>query len=470
MVFSSLIFLLFLFLCLAIQHFCPSTKTKNLVLLIFSLIFYLWGGIASLLLLLAITAIDWYAALRIADQVNRSRRRLLLGVAVGINVAIFALLRFWELFPWAGERTVISRYAIPMGFAFYTIQLISYLVDVYRSDVAPQRRFSTLLLYASLFSQSSGGPVVRYAEIRPALKNRKVRSASMSRGIMRFSCGLAKKVLLADSCGAVVDALLGESINALASAPVLSVWLGSIFFMLQLFLDLSSYADMAIGLGLMCGFRFPENFDYPYVAASLRDFWARWNKTVIAFFNDYVYLPLGGARHGAVVEALNLVIAWLLFGLWNGGRANFMIWALYCVVLLLVERLFLHKLEELPAAVGHIWVLLTMFLGFILYRYSDLGMLAVALKGLIGLNGAGFANAATGQIFIRHLLLLVIAVVASTPLTKIVGTYMKEQAKADERWLYVKSAVDAICPAVLLVLSVMAMVGDQLPGFAFFQF
>ncbi len=470
MIFSSLIFLLFLFVCLMAHNFCPKVRTKNTVLLVFSLIFYLWGGVLALLLLLGVTVVSWYAGLRIASLGNPGRRRLWLGIAVAVLVVAFAAVRFWELLPWAGEATALGRYAIPMGFAFYTLQMLSYLVDVYHGQVQAQKRFSNLLLYASLFSQSSGGPVVRYGEIQRALRGRKVKPAMVSRGITRFCCGLAKKVLLADSCGAVVATLLGEDINALASAPVVAVWLGSLFFMLQLYLDLSSYADMAIGLGLMFGFRFPENFEYPLVAESLQDFWSRWHKTVLAFFNDYVFMPLGGNDHGDLIGALNLLITWLLFGLWCGGRANFMIWAAYCVVLLLAERLLYARLEQSRPAVRHVWVLGTMFLGFILYRYSDLGMLAVALKGLIGLNGAGFVDAATGLVLVKHLLLVVLSVAACTPVVKVAGARLQEKSLEEKSWLTVRAVVEAACPALLLLLSVMAMVGSQLPTFVFFQF
>lgn len=470
MVFSSLSFLLFLFICLVIQHFCPSIKAKNTVLLIFSLIFYLWGGIGSLILVVAVAAADWYAAGRIAQQRNRAQRRTYLAIAVGLNVLVFALGRFWKLFPWAGDSDPVSRFAIPMGLAFYTLQLISYLVDVYRGDVQPQKRFTTLLLYTALFSQSSGGPIVRYPAIRRELNKRKVKSVTLSRGIVRFSCGLAKKVILADACGAAVASLLGDTVDTLAAAPVLAVWLGGIFFMLQLYLDLSGYADMAIGLGLMLGFHFPENFNYPYMASTLSEFWSRWNQTVIGFFRDYVYLPLGGERHGAAVEALNLVITGLLFGLWAGGTANAMLCAIYCVALLLLERLLLDRLAALPAAVGHIWVLFTMFLGFMLFRYSDLGMLATAFKGLIGLNGAGFVTVAVGQTVLRHLLLLVLSVIACTPAVPMAGNYLKEHAQEGGLWLGVKAAVDGLCPALLLLLSVAAMVGNQIPDFIFFEF
>lgn len=466
MVYSSLIFLLFLFVCLLIQHFCPDTRSKNIVLLIFSLIFYLWGGIISLLLLLAVTVVDWYAALQIDAEPHRAKRKRWLTIAVAINVALFVLLRVWHLFPWALDETVVTRYAIPMGFAFYTIQLISYLVDVYKKAIPAEKSFPTLLLYSSLFSQSAGGPVIRYADISEELQYRRVKSSTMSKGIMRFSCGLAKKVLLADSCGVVVTTLIGEDAASVAAAPVLSVWIAGIFFMLQIFLELSGFADMAIGLGLMCGFHFPENFDYPYMATSLKEFWSKWNITVVSFFRNYVYRPLGSRRYGTAVQILNLVITALLFGLWCGGSANFMIWALYCLVLILIESLFRDRMNDI---VGHVWVLLTMFVGFLMFRSTDMAMLGATLKGLIGLNGSGFATVQTFAVLGRHILLLILSIAACTPITRLAGAYMKEKSTEDRRWMNANALINAICPAVLLVLSIAGMVGNQVPGFLFFQ-
>ncbi len=470
MVFSSLTFILFLFLCLLVQGFCPKTRKKNTALLVFSLIFYLWGGLFGLLLLVAVSAVNWFLALQIEGQKKPNARKALLFAAVALNAVAFCVIRFYEVLPQTGEGTLAGRYLIPMGYAFYTLQLISYLIDVYRGTIKAQKKFTTVLLYSSLFAQSAGGPIVRFGDVQKALKARKLRASAISRGIMRFTCGLAKKVILADACGTAVTQLLGEDVNALASAPLLGVWLGSAFFMLQLFLELSAYADMAVGIGLLLGFRFPENFDFPFVADTLRGFWSRWNQTVIAFFRDYVYLPLGGQTQAGVLAVLNLLITGLLVGFWCGSGANMMIWAAYCVVVLMIESYLLGGLQAIHPVLKHIWVLGTMLIGFVLFRYSDLGMMIVALKGLFGLNGAGLASIEVFKVLFGGLPLLVVSIIAATPLTRVAGAYMREQAKLDVNWMRIRGIVTVVCPTVLLLLSVMAMVGNQTVGFAFFGF
>lgn len=419
MVFSSLIFLLLFFLALVvIQYFCRDMRKKNLALLVFSLIFFAWGGLEYLLLLLVMAAITWFGAQKVE---NAGTGKLWAMGTVAVDVLMFLLFRFWRLSPWAGAEQEAARYLMPMGMAFYTLQLIRYVVTVYRGSAKAQRSYWKVLLYAGLFCYAAGGPLVPYEDARRELAKRKVKSGEVSRGIMRFTCGLAKKVILADSCGAVADSIFGGSADAVAAVPVLGVWLGGIFFMLQIFLDLSAYADMAIGLGLIFGFHFPENFDYPYVSKTLREFWHRWNITVVNFFKEYIYIPLGGSHRGEAIAVLNLAIAWLAFGLWNGSYPNYLIWAVYCLALLLVERLIGDKLLELPGAVSHVWVVLTMFLGFLIFRFTDLGMLATALKGLIGLNHAGFVNAQVGSLLLHHLVLLIVAVIAATPCVRLPG-------------------------------------------------
>ncbi len=467
MVFSSLIFLLFLFLSIVVvQYFCHDMRKKNLALLVFSLAFFAWGGLEYVVLLPVMAAVNWFGA-RKAE--NRADGKLWMMGTVAVDVLVFCLFRFWRLMPWAGAEASPARYLMPMGLAFYTLQLIRYVVTVYRGEARAQQTYWKVLLYAGLFCYAAGGPLVRYEEARRELAKRKVKSEEVSRGLMRFACGMAKKAILADSCKGVVEAIFGGSADTVAAAPVLGVWLGGIFYMLQIFLDLSAYADMAIGLGLIFGFHFPENFDFPYVSKTLREFWHRWNITVVEFFQEYIYIPLGGSSRGAVVTVLNLAIAWLAFGLWNGSYPNYFIWAVYSLVLLVVEKLMEEKLLSLPRAIPHIWVLLTMFLGFLIFRFTDLGMLAVALKGLIGLNHAGFANASLGSLFLHHLLLLVVAVIAATPLCRAAGVIWKQLAKESRGWFYAREVWNVLCPVLLLALSVMALVGNEVQSFLYFQ-
>jgi alginate O-acetyltransferase complex protein AlgI len=226
---------------------------------------------------------------------------------------------------------------------------------------------------------------------------------------------------------------------------------------------------MAIGLGLILGFHLPENFDYPYVSTSLTQFWERFNMTVMGFFREYVYEPLGGNTRGNAITALNLAIMWLCFGLWNGSYPNYLLWAVYFLVLLLIEWRFNDVLEGLPNAARHIWVLFTVFLGFFLFRYTDLGILGTALKGLIGLNHNGFASKAVGSLFLHHLPLLVLAVLACTPAWRVLGSIWKSLGKTSRGWFYSKEIWNVLCPLLLVVLSVMAMVGNEVGSFLYFQ-
>ena len=471
MTFSSLIFILLFFVVLiAVQYLCPNDTVRNYVLLGASLLFFLWGGIGSLLLVAALSVLSWFTGLRIGEASDESTAKRWLAIGVGVIVLALLISRVWRLFPFAGGDAAAARYVVPMGLAFYGLSLISYLVDVYRGTTAPEGQVTRLLLYTCLFPKAAGGPVVRYGAMRKQLAHRKLKGSAMSRGLMRFSVGLAKKTVLADSCGAAADHLLGTDVTALSQAPVLAVWFGGIFFMLQVCLDLSAYADMAIGMGDMLGFRFPENFNYPYVARTLREFWHRWNMTVVDFFKDYLFAPLGGSGKGTAMEILNLVIVWAVFGLWHGRTVNFVLWAMYCLILLLVEKLVLKDGEIMNPVVSHIWVAVTMFLGFYLYRFGSLAMLGTGLKGLLGLNGAGFVTLSVAGYLGRHLLLLLFGLMGVIPVMPLAGNMLKQASVTNRAALYVRAVWNAVGPVLLLILSVMAMVGCQVPSFLYFQF
>jgi len=311
MVFSSLIFVFaFLAICYLLYVLAPGIKAKNVVLLVFSLIFYAWGGPSFLLLLLGMT-LACYVGARLIDKYQRKRKLWLivtlvicLGLLGFFKYTGFLLSNIQNIF---GVPETIPSITLPIGISFYTFQLISYVVDVYRGEVAAQKKYWVLLLYASLFHQCIAGPIIRYSDVEKEIVDRHVSRDDISRGVMRFSAGLAKKAILANGCAAIVASLVENNVDV-ASASSMSVLLAAIAYMLEIYLDFSAYSDMAIGMGLMIGFHYKENFNYPYIADSVTDFWRRWHISLSGFFRDYVYIPLGGNRVKVPRHILNLFI------------------------------------------------------------------------------------------------------------------------------------------------------------------
>ena len=333
MVFSSLLFVfLFLALNLVSQAALRGARQKNIAMLLFSLVFFSWAGPRYVVLLLLDTALCWFFAICIEREPQRKKLHLSLCVALVLLVlGIFKYTGFLmgnlqSLFGWP---EVIPQIVLPIGISFYTFQLISYVVDVYRGEVRAQKKYWILLLYASLFHQCIAGPIVRYRDVAQDLAKRQVHAEEVSRGISRFTVGLAKKAVLANSVAVLADRWLPMTTEGLAKIPTAGLWLGGLCYMLQIYLDFSAYSDMAIGMGLMCGFHYKENFNYPYIASSVTDFWRRWHISLSTFFRDYVYIPLGGNRRGKGRQLLNLFIVWGLTGLWHGASWNYVLWGLY---------------------------------------------------------------------------------------------------------------------------------------------
>ena len=267
----------------------------------------------------------------------------------------FLMGNLQSLFGWP---EVIPQIVLPIGISFYTFQLISYVVDVYRGEVRAQKKYWILLLYASLFHQCIAGPIVRYRDVAQDLAKRQVHAEEVSRGISRFTVGLAKKAVLANSVAVLADRWLPMTTEGLAKIPTAGLWLGGLCYMLQIYLDFSAYSDMAIGMGLMCGFHYKENFNYPYIASSVTDFWRRWHISLSTFFRDYVYIPLGGNRRGKGRQLLNLFIVWGLTGLWHGASWNYVLWGLYFFLFLVIEKFLLgEKQQRIPAVLRHLFLL-----------------------------------------------------------------------------------------------------------------
>ena len=477
MVFSSMLFVfLFLTLNLLSQIYLQDTKKKNIAMLVFSLIFYSWSGPRYLILLVGMTFICWMGALLISSTpVGKIQKRYMI-LTVTLCLVILGIFKYTGFFlsnfqSIFGVPKVIPQIVLPIGISFYTFQLISYVVDVYRGEVKPQRKYWMLLLYASLFHQCIAGPIVRYQHVAEDIRRRKVSLDEISAGISRFTVGLAKKAVLANGCAAVADSLLSSNAAELAAMPALGIFLGGVAFTLQIYLDFSAYSDMAIGMGLMCGFHYRENFNYPYISDTIREFWRRWHISLSSFFRDYVYIPLGGNRCSRNRQILNLFIVWGLTGLWHGASWNFVLWGLYFGVLLCLERCVLEdKLPRIPRVLRHVIVMLLVILSWLIFKFTDLSLLGTALKGLFGLNGNGFTGVNVALAFKNNVYFLIFCVIAVTPLGKTLRLMLKNLSRGSVPFYWINAAWDIVHPVLFIILSAMALAGDSYNPFLYFQF
>lgn len=478
MVFSSLFFVLFFLpLNLALYLFMPNIKAKNIEMLIFSLIFYSWGGPRYLILLLGMVFIAWGSAVLIEKyREDGQRKKQWLTLGCGALVAVLGVFKYLT-FLLANVQTVtgfpsaVPQIVLPIGISFYTFQLLSYVVDVYRGEVKAQQKYWMLLLYAGLFHQCIAGPIVRYEYVVEELEDRTVRLSGMGAGIRRFFIGLAKKAVLANSCASIADALVPMAAEELAKIPAAGLWVGMLMYMLQIYLDFSAYSDMAIGMGQMVGLHYEENFNYPYTAVSVKDFWRRWHMTLSSFFRDYVYIPLGGSRCSKWKNVRNLFVVWLLTGFWHGASWNYVLWGLYFFVFLMMERGFLGKfLEKMPAFVGHIYALIVIYFGWILFRSENMANIAVILKGLFGMNGNGMIDIQTSITIKNNIFFMIFAVLASTPIFKKGKEMLLKWYSYNFRMPYLVYVGQVALMVILWGLSILALVGNSYNPFLYFQF
>ena len=481
MVFSSLLFVFLFFVSnIVTQALVTDMRKKNIVMLSFSLVFYAWAGIRFVPLLLGMTFICWASALLISRRQQQAEKKQILVICVILVLLILGIFKYTGFFLknvqlLLGFPKVVPQIALPIGISFYTFQLLSYVIDVYRGDTEVQEKYWLLLLYASLFHQCIAGPIVRYRDVNQDILYRKVKRTEMSRGITRFTVGLAKKAVLANGCAAVVRDVFGIAVDEDLTAaivqgtPVTGMWLVMLAYTLFIYLDFSAYSDMAIGMGLMCGFHYKENFNYPYTADSVTDFWRRWHISLSSFFRDYVYIPLGGNRCSKGRHIFNLFVVWGLTGMWHGASWNYILWGLYYFVFLVIEK-YLVDTGRIPKALRHVLTLLIVGFGWILFRFDGSGQLAPAVKGLFGLNGNDFGALSIQLVFRNNLFFLLFCCLAATPLAKTLGNMLRNLSQRSNAWLTAYGVWDAALPVLLLVLSMMALAGKQYNPFIYFQF
>lgn len=418
MLFSSITFLfLFLPVTVLIYYLVPQ-KTRNLVLLIASLFFYAWGEPVYVVLMILSILLNFFCGKDIgkkrADPV-RAKRSLIF--AVVMNVLILGFFKYYGLlmetlnvlFPYEIPYRELAR---PIGISFYTFQELSYLIDIYRGNAKPQQRLLPFALYISMFPQLIAGPIVRYVDIEAQLLNRVMSMRKFGQGVMYFIVGFAKKVVLADSIG-----VLYEQITALpiGSFSVLTAWVGCLAFAFQIYFDFSGYSDMAIGLGKMFGFEFRKNFQYPYIAKNIGEFWRRWHISLGTWFREYVYIPLGGNKCPASRHLLNLLIVWALTGLWHGAQWNFLVWGLYYGVILILERyVWGRALGRLPAFVQHIYTFVLVLIGWVFFFSPSLGAAMDYLGVMFGVGASAWIDRQGFYFLLTHWLLFLLCAIGSS--------------------------------------------------------
>lgn len=420
MVFSSLLFLfVYLPITLAVYFIVPA-KLRNVVLLVVNLIFYAWGEPIYVALMLFTTLVDYTHGMLIERyRANKRLARYFLTQAVVINLGLLFFFKYYD-FIVTSAIAVFPAFplqptglALPIGISFYTFQSMSYTIDVYRGDVASQRSFVRYGTFVTLFPQLIAGPIVRYKDIDDQLAERHENIPQFALGVRTFVCGLCKKVLLANSIGLLWDSVAAQPAVQLSA---LGAWLGVLAFTFQIYFDFSGYSDMAIGLGRMLGFEFLPNFNYPYISRSVTEFWRRWHMSLGTWFRDYVYIPLGGSRKGRAKTYRNIFIVWLLTGIWHGASWNFVLWGLFYAAFLLLEKAFLLEKLEKMRVLPHIYALLLVMGGWVIFAIEDVSRIGTYFAALFGSHGA--ANGAALYDLRSYLPLLVILALASTPLPK----------------------------------------------------
>lgn len=472
MVFSNLFFIyLFLPLNLILYYAVPNKTWKNVVLLLFSLFFYSWGEPVWVFLLMLTAFLDytWAKCIEYFNLTGQQRqKKIALIASLVFDLGMLGVFKYSgfvveNINLLTGLSLPVPKIALPIGISFYTFQTISYVLDVYRGQVAAQKRYYKYLMYLSSYHQLVAGPIVRYSDVAAEIENRTVSAQDFSEGITRFCLGLTKKVVVANVAGS----LAGNYLDAdLASLSVAGAWFGVLLYTLQIYYDFSAYSDMAIGLGRMFGFHYHQNFNYPYIAKSVTEFWRRWHISLSSFFRDYVYIPLGGKyRH----QIFNICVVWFLTGLWHGASWNFILWGVFYGALLIVEKLGLLKvLEKIPSVFSHLYLLFLTLIGWTIFYTTDLGKLGGYFGVMFGLSGNALSDPQLSITFMNNLFWLIAAVLFCMPITQLVKRWA--QAQRSEGVRAGISIVNAIMNVMLLFVCTAMLVGDSYNPFLYFRF
>ena len=465
MLFNSISFLYYFLPALIIIYFITPKKYKNIILLIASLLFYLYGEPKYVFLMIAEIIIAYIGAILIDKYKNQSKNILI--TTLIIHIFLLIIFKYTDFIiqsinDISNANIKLLNIALPIGISFYTFQIISYLIDVYNGKVKVQKNIINLATYVSLFPQLVAGPIVRYQTVEKELDDRVHSFNNFAYGIRRFSIGLAKKVLIANALGELCNKAF-----ALNETTVIFYWIFGISYMLQLYFDFSAYSDMAIGLGRIFGFNFPENFNYPYISKSITEFWRRWHISLGTWFKDYVYIPLGGNRDGKYKQIRNILIVWLLTGIWHGANWTFLIWGLLFGIILIIEKIFLNKfMEKLPSFIRRIYVLFIVMILFIIFNSDNMSEALINIKGLFGMNGEAFINDYTLHYLKSYLPVLIIALFGATPFIKILIDKLRKNK-------YINGIINILEPILIVVILVVVtsyLIDNSYNPFLYFRF
>ena len=467
MLFSSVSFLYYFLPITLILYFVSKDKYKNIILLLASLFFYFYGEPKYTVLMLISAFSAYIHGILIEKFREKGYSKLFLVSGLVVSLGILIVFKYMDFIIKninyiSNSNIKLLRLVLPIGISFYTFQGLSYIVDVYKKDAKVCRSFVDFATYVCLFPQLIAGPIVRYTTIEDELKNRTHSFDKFAYGVNRFVVGLAKKVILANNLGMIVDIMTKSN-----EKSVLSYWMVAIFFSLQIYYDFSGYSDMAIGLGRMFGFDFLENFNYPFISKSIKEFWRRWHISLSSFFRDYVYIHLGGNRVSRVRWIFNLLIVWSLTGLWHGDSWNFILWGLYFALLLIIENLFLQNiLNKLPALIQHIYAKFFIIISFVIFNNENIKDLWSSLYNMFNFRGLDLYNDFSTYYLKSYTVLLIVSVIGATPILKNIIQKVNKNVTGQK----VISTINPILNIVLLVVVTAYLIDGSFNPFLYFRF
>ncbi|MFM2018626.1 MAG: hypothetical protein RL007_2282 [Bacteroidota bacterium] len=468
MVFASLIFLyIFLPLNLALYYITKKANFRNLILTLFSFVFYAWGEPVWILLLLFSSTVDWLNALYVAKHRGTKKAKTGIVISVIFNIGLLVAFKYSgfiyeNINALFGTNLAIPAFTLPIGISFYTFQSLSYVIDVYKGEVVAQKNIMKFYMFVSLYHQLVAGPIVRYQHIMHEIDNRKFNIKDISSGIHRFCIGLFKKVCIANVAAEFVAKYMDGDIGALTTGEA---WFGVIMFSTQIYFDFSGYSDMAIGLGKMFGFHYHENFNYPYTANSATDFWRRWHISLGTFFRDYIYIPLGGNKKWQI---RNLFVVWFLTGLWHGASWNFIFWGLYFGILIYIEKIFLMKILNKVRPLAHLYLIFIAIIGWALFYFTDFSRLQHFLSMMFGAHSNGFWSIQLGLALQENVFWLIIAMILCLPVYKWTNKRFKKMLTRDNfNWMWMLSTGFNFA---MLLLSTAMLAGKSYNPFIYYRF